>query len=73
MAETEKQPPEKAVLDPEHPLLKRFQEALKEHYLFQINRLKSEIFDYETDTKKINDEREQLGVQTYELQQMVCR
>lgn len=73
MAETQKQPPEKAVLDPDHPLLKRFQEALKEHYLFQINRLKSEIFEYETDTKKINDEREQLGVQTYELQQMVCR
>ncbi|XP_050303237.1 coiled-coil domain-containing protein 40 [Anthonomus grandis grandis] len=64
---------EKTVLDPDHPLLKKFQESLKEHYLFQINRLKNEIFEYETETKKKNEERELLGVQTYETQQMVCR
>ncbi|XP_066257317.1 coiled-coil domain-containing protein 40 [Euwallacea similis] len=63
---------ERAVLDPDHPLLKRFQEALKEHYLSQINRLKNEIFEYEADTKKKNDEKGQLGIQVYELQQIVC-
>lgn len=68
MAETEK-----AVLDPDHPLLKRFQEALKEHYVYQINRLKNDIFEYEAETKKTDAEREQLGMQAYEIQQMVCR
>ncbi|XP_066154408.1 coiled-coil domain-containing protein 40-like [Euwallacea fornicatus] len=64
---------ERTVLDPDHPLLKRFQEALKENYLSQINRLKNEIFEYEAETKKKSDEKGQLGVQVYELQQIVCR
>ncbi|KAL1505242.1 hypothetical protein ABEB36_004849 [Hypothenemus hampei] len=64
---------EKTVLDPDHPLLKQFQEALKEHYLYQINRLKNDIFECETDAKKKNEEGEQLGVQAYELQQTICR
>lgn len=73
MDTTAKPEQEKACLDPNHPILKRFQEALKEHYLFQINRLKSEIFDYEAETKKVNEERDQLGIEAYEAQQMVCR
>ncbi|XP_076250915.1 coiled-coil domain-containing protein 40-like [Rhynchophorus ferrugineus] len=64
---------EKSVLDPDHQILKRFQDALKDHYVRQINRLKSEIFEYESETKKKNEERDQLGVEVYETQQTVCR
>lgn len=64
--------PEKAFLNPEHPLLEKFQQALKEHLLFQINRMKDEIFEIELETNKKSEEREKLGVQTYEAQQMVC-
>lgn len=64
--------PERSSLAPDHPLLERFQKALKEHLLTQISRLEGEIFECETETKKKNAEREQLGVQTYEAQQLVC-
>lgn len=64
--------PEKSSLAPDHPLLEKFQRALKEHLLTQISRLEGDIFEYETETKKKNVEREQLGVQTYEAQQLVC-
>ncbi|KAJ8930557.1 hypothetical protein NQ314_016638 [Rhamnusium bicolor] len=64
---------EKCSLSPDHPLLEKFQKALKEHLLFQIARVKDEIFENESETKMKNAEREQLGVQTYEAQQMVCK
>nr|CAH7722539.1 unnamed protein product [Callosobruchus chinensis] len=64
--------PEKALLSPDHPLLEQFQKSLKEHLLNQINRLKDDIFEYETAAKKKNIEREELGVRTYEAQQIVC-
>ncbi|KAJ8917137.1 hypothetical protein NQ315_012629 [Exocentrus adspersus] len=62
----------KTSLTPDHPLLERFQNALKEHLLAQISRLESDIFESEMEAKKKNAEREQLGVQTYEAQQLVC-
>ncbi|CAH1155012.1 unnamed protein product [Phaedon cochleariae] len=62
----------KGVLNPDHPLLEKFQLALKEHLLLQINRMKEEIFEIESETKIKDAQREQLGVQTYEAQQMVC-
>lgn len=61
------------VLEPDHPLLEKYQQALKEHLLLQINHLKDEIFELETGTKKNNAEREELGVQNYEMQQNVCK
>lgn len=63
---------EKAFLTPNHPLLEKFQQALKEHLLFQITRMKDEILEIEMETKKKSEEREKLGIQTYEAQQMVC-
>lgn len=63
---------EKALLNPDHPLLEKFQHALKEHLLLQINRMKEEIFEIEAETKTKSEEKEKLGVQTYEAQQMVC-
>ncbi|XP_044759572.1 coiled-coil domain-containing protein 40 [Coccinella septempunctata] len=61
------------VLAPDHPALEKFQKALKEHLLKQIERLNEEIFELETVTKKKNAEKEAIGVETYETQQMVCR
>ncbi|XP_018561589.1 coiled-coil domain-containing protein 40 [Anoplophora glabripennis] len=69
---SERKSPEKSSLAPDHPLLQRFQKALKEHLLTQISRLEGEIFESESEAKKKNAEREQLGVQTYEAQQLVC-
>ncbi|KAJ8973510.1 hypothetical protein NQ317_000438 [Molorchus minor] len=64
---------QKCALNPDHPLLQKFQQSLKEHLLFQIERTRNDIFEYETEAKKKNVEREELGVQTYEAQQMVCK
>ncbi|KRT83426.1 hypothetical protein AMK59_3719 [Oryctes borbonicus] len=61
------------VLEPEHPLLKKFQIALKEHLERQIEHLKNEIFEYETATKKMQAEKDQLGTDTYEIQQVVSK
>ncbi|KAL3274206.1 hypothetical protein HHI36_015620 [Cryptolaemus montrouzieri] len=61
------------VLAPEHPALERFQNALKDHLLRQIEHLKEETFVYETNTKKKLAEKEQMGVEAYELQQVVCK
>lgn len=41
--DTEEQP---KLLDPDHPLLDKFQRALKEHLQKQIEILNSEIFEY---------------------------
>ncbi|XP_030767006.1 coiled-coil domain-containing protein 40 [Sitophilus oryzae] len=70
---TEEKVQEKAVLDPDHEILKRFQEALTDHYTRQIDRLNNEIFDYEAEHKKREEEKELLGVEVYEAQQVVCR
>ncbi|CAG9764017.1 unnamed protein product [Ceutorhynchus assimilis] len=66
-------PHEKSILDPNNPLMIKFQAAVKEHYLNQINRLKNEIFDYETETKKNQEEAERIGVQTHDAQLMLCK
>ncbi|XP_030755257.1 coiled-coil domain-containing protein 40-like, partial [Sitophilus oryzae] len=55
---TEEKVQEKAVLDPDHEILKRFQEALTDHYTRQIDQRKK---------------KELLGVEVYEAQQVVCR
>ncbi|XP_045477303.1 coiled-coil domain-containing protein 40 [Harmonia axyridis] len=61
------------ILAPDHPALERFQKALKEHLLKQIERLNEEILELETDTKTKNAEKEEIGVEAYEIQQMVCK
>ncbi|CAG9768078.1 unnamed protein product [Ceutorhynchus assimilis] len=74
MSTTQKsEQPGNAVLSPDHPLLQTFQAALKEHFLSQINCLKNEIFECETESKKKNEETEQIAVQAHEVQQMVCQ
>ncbi|CAH1280118.1 unnamed protein product [Diabrotica balteata] len=60
------------VLDPDHHLLEKFQQALKQHLLTQINRLKEEVFEIETESQKKKAEIEEVGVLAYEFQQKVC-
>jgi DNA repair exonuclease SbcCD ATPase subunit len=62
---------ESQVLDPDNPLLDRFQKALKEHLLRQINHLKDDIYEYECGTKKSNAKRDELGIFIYEQQQIL--
>lgn len=62
-----------AILEPEHPLLEKFQKTLKEHLLKQIEHLKSEIFEFETAAQKKDADREKLGIEAYEMQQIVCK
>lgn len=61
------------VLAPDHPALARFQKAFKDHLLQQIDYLKNEIYKYDTDTAEKNAQREAMGVETYETQQLVCK
>ncbi|KAI4455957.1 coiled-coil domain-containing protein 40 [Holotrichia oblita] len=61
------------VLEPEHPLLERFQRALKQHLEKQIDYLRNEILEYETAAKKKQAEKDQLGVDAYETQQIVSK
>ncbi|XP_060530347.1 coiled-coil domain-containing protein 40 [Cylas formicarius] len=63
----------KTVLDPGHPLLEKFQAALKEHYLVQIAKLQDEISELELETKQKITEKDFIGIQAYEIQQTVCR
>ncbi|KAF5290868.1 hypothetical protein FQR65_LT11507 [Abscondita terminalis] len=62
---------EKVLLDPDHPLLAPFQRTLKRHLENQIEHLKKEVFELENGAKKKSAMREQLGLETYENQQIV--
>ncbi|PSN31759.1 hypothetical protein C0J52_14584 [Blattella germanica] len=61
------------VLDPDHPLMKRFQTALKSHLERQYNRLNEEVLELEAIIKKQQVECEDLGVNVYDMQQEVGR
>lgn len=61
------------LLEPDHPLLQRFQIALKAHLEAQIATLRTEVFDLEAGVKSCNAERDKKGIETYEAQQIVSR
>ncbi|CAD6201324.1 GSCOCG00000125001-RA-CDS [Cotesia congregata] len=61
------------VLDPEDPLMKRFQEALKTH-LVKINKnLTEEINELKVTCKETNKKREEKGLEMYEAQREISR
>ncbi|XP_038633126.1 coiled-coil domain-containing protein 40 isoform X1 [Scyliorhinus canicula] len=64
---------ELVVLDPDHPLMKRFQEALKSHLSKQLNKLTLEIRDLIWRMKKQTTEREDTGVILYGAQQSLAQ
>lgn len=57
-----------AVLSPDHPLLEKFQQALKAHLLKVNNELAEEIADLDFSIGKLNRERENFGSDLYDLQ-----
>ncbi|XP_018419367.1 PREDICTED: coiled-coil domain-containing protein 40 [Nanorana parkeri] len=60
---------ELVVLDPNHPLMTRFQTALKSYLTKQIQSLDLELRDMNASMKKNKGEREDLGVILYGIQQ----
>ncbi|KAJ6658502.1 hypothetical protein lerEdw1_020057 [Lerista edwardsae] len=61
------------VLDPEHPLMKRFQTALKAYLTKQMGKLADELRELIVGVKNGKKEREELGVILYGVQQQLAR
>ncbi|XP_054702598.1 coiled-coil domain-containing protein 40 [Grus americana] len=64
---------ELVVLDPEHPLMRRFQAALKNYLTKQMEKVNLELQELRTATKKGKAQREELGVILYGAQQQLAR
>ncbi|XP_027968124.1 coiled-coil domain-containing protein 40 isoform X2 [Eumetopias jubatus] len=61
------------VLDPDHPLMVRFQAALKNYLNRQIEKLKLELQELSVATKQSRVQRQELGVDLYGVQQHLAR
>ncbi|NWI09138.1 CCD40 protein, partial [Crypturellus soui] len=61
------------VLDPEHPLMRRFQTALKNYLTKQMEKVNLDLQELRTATKKGKVEREELGVILYGVQQQLAQ
>ncbi|KAG5322340.1 CCD40 protein, partial [Pseudoatta argentina] len=61
------------VLDPDDPLMQKFQNALREHLLRIDNKLNSEILELEINIKALEKERETEGLQLYYAQQEIAQ
>uniref|UniRef100_A0A7M4FLL4 Coiled-coil domain 40 molecular ruler complex subunit n=1 Tax=Crocodylus porosus TaxID=8502 RepID=A0A7M4FLL4_CROPO len=61
------------VLDPEHPLMKRFQAALKNYLTKQMAKVNLDLRELKEATKKGKLQREELGVVLYGVQQQLAR
>lgn len=59
------------ILPADHPLMKRFQEALREHLMKVQHQLESEIVDLDESLKKKNDEIAEVGSKLFDLQSEV--
>ncbi|XP_030840683.1 coiled-coil domain-containing protein 40 [Strongylocentrotus purpuratus] len=64
---------EMVVLDPEHPLMKRFQDALKGHLTKQMEKVDLEVRELKEALKGKLGDREELGVNLYGMQQELAR
>ncbi|XP_043924009.1 coiled-coil domain-containing protein 40 [Protopterus annectens] len=60
---------ELVVLDPDHPLMKRFQITLKNYLLKQLEKLDLDVKEMSEQMKKRKVDREELGVVLYGVQQ----
>ncbi|XP_051015255.1 coiled-coil domain-containing protein 40 [Acomys russatus] len=61
------------VLDPDHPLMIRFQEALKSYLNRQMDKVKLDIEELDVATKQTRVQRQELGVNLYGVQQHLAR
>ncbi|BFZ02980.1 hypothetical protein BsWGS_06019 [Bradybaena similaris] len=61
------------VLDPDHPLMKRFQAALNAHLTKLNEKIALELRDLEESLRMTKKEREDLGVELYGIQQELAK
>ncbi|XP_053903334.1 coiled-coil domain-containing protein 40 isoform X2 [Malaclemys terrapin pileata] len=61
------------VLDPEHPLMRRFQAALKNYLSKQMEKVTMELRELTVATKQGKVQREDLGIVLYGVQQQLAR
>ncbi|EEB12818.1 conserved hypothetical protein [Pediculus humanus corporis] len=61
------------VLEPDHPMMEKFQIALKNHLLKQIGKLDEQIFEMNLEIKRKEKEKEETGVELYTFQQEIFR
>lgn len=71
--ETDDEDGEMVVLDPDHPLMKRFQKALKSHLDKQNEKVTLELRELLEAVKNRRQEREGVGVELYGVQQELAR
>ncbi|XP_017667557.1 PREDICTED: coiled-coil domain-containing protein 40 isoform X1 [Lepidothrix coronata] len=64
---------ELVVLDPEHPLMRRFQAALKNYITKQMEQVNLDLHELRTATKDSKVQREELGVVLYGAQQQLVQ
>ncbi|NXX28501.1 CCD40 protein, partial [Nicator chloris] len=62
---------EVVILDPEHPLMTRFQTALKNYLTRQIEQVNLDLHELRTAVKSSKEQREELGVILYGAQQQL--
>ncbi|KFP80681.1 Coiled-coil domain-containing protein 40, partial [Acanthisitta chloris] len=61
------------VLDPEHPLMRRFQDALKNYLTNKMEKMNLELCELRTATQKGKAQREELGVILHGAQQQLAQ
>ncbi|XP_038598055.1 coiled-coil domain-containing protein 40 [Tachyglossus aculeatus] len=71
--EEEEEEAQLVVLDPDHPLMTRFQAALGDYLRRQIDRLQVELRELVAATRQGGARREELGVSLYGIQQHLAR
>ncbi|XP_034098549.1 coiled-coil domain-containing protein 40 [Drosophila nasuta] len=65
------EPEEMSILPPNHPLLRKFQQSLKEHLLRTKYKLENEITDIKYQVKQKEDRREAQGLALYDMQNKI--
>ncbi|KRF81690.1 coiled-coil domain-containing protein 40 [Drosophila virilis] len=65
------EPEEMGILPPNHPLLRKFQQSLKEHLMRTKNKLENEIVDIKYEVKAKEDRREEQGLALYDMQNKI--
>ncbi|KAH8377362.1 hypothetical protein KR093_005007 [Drosophila rubida] len=65
------EPEEMSILPPNHPLLRKFQQSLKEHLLRTKYKLENEITDIKYHVKQKEDRREEQGLALYDMQNKI--
>ncbi|KAM8716563.1 hypothetical protein ACLKA7_003442 [Drosophila subpalustris] len=65
------EPEEMGILPPNHPLLRKFQQSLKEHLLRTKHKLENEIVDIKYQVKTKEERREEQGLALYDMQNKI--